>query len=180
MFGTTNIVKNSDNKKWVYSGYGIAFDGGELWNFGGGFARNVIIFGVDNTLSPHAENRKNNCLVLGEGPTFGISRLTYFTYFMAPIYGWGSAASRLEPLQGDALLFTIHVLVLTFTKTFSINFVEVKTKFRLSLHYNGDNIYLLVSGKKPCNFKADNKDVNFPTKLCLGSISNGFDATESK
>ena len=25
---------------------------------------------------------------------------------MAPIYGWGSTASRLEPLQRDSLLFT--------------------------------------------------------------------------
>ena len=25
--------------------------------------------------------------------------------FMAPFYGWGSTASRLEPLQGDSLLF---------------------------------------------------------------------------
>ena len=26
LFGATNIVKNSDKAKWVYSGYGIAFD----------------------------------------------------------------------------------------------------------------------------------------------------------
>ena len=26
--------------------------------------------------------------------------------FMAPFYGWGSTASRLEPLQGVSLLFT--------------------------------------------------------------------------
>ena len=25
---------------------------------------------------------------------------------MAPFYGWGSTTSRLEPLQGDSLLFT--------------------------------------------------------------------------
>ena len=25
---------------------------------------------------------------------------------MAPFYGWGSTASRLEPLRGDILLFT--------------------------------------------------------------------------
>ena len=29
-------------------------------------------------------------------------------------------------------------------------------------------------------FKADNKYVNFPTQFCLGSIPNGFSATESK
>ena len=26
--------------------------------------------------------------------------------FMAPFYGWGSTASRLEPLRGASLLFT--------------------------------------------------------------------------
>ena len=26
---------------------------------------------------------------------------------MAPFYGWGSTASRLEPLRGGSLLFTI-------------------------------------------------------------------------
>ena len=28
--------------------------------------------------------------------------------FMAPFYGWGSTASRLQPLQGGSLLFTIQ------------------------------------------------------------------------
>ena len=27
---------------------------------------------------------------------------------MAPFYGWGSTASRLEPLRGGSLLFTIQ------------------------------------------------------------------------
>ena len=27
VFGATNIVKTSDKEKWVYSGYGIVFDG---------------------------------------------------------------------------------------------------------------------------------------------------------
>ena len=30
----------------------------------------------------------------------------YKKNFMAPIYGWGSTASRLEPLRGGSLLFT--------------------------------------------------------------------------
>ena len=48
LFGATNIVKSSDKEKYVYSGYGIAFDGkGEL-RFGNNYARNVIIFRVDN------------------------------------------------------------------------------------------------------------------------------------
>ena len=49
------------------------FDGVGSWSFGNGFARNVIIFGVDNNSASHAENRKNNFLVLGESPTYGIN-----------------------------------------------------------------------------------------------------------
>ena len=39
---------------------------------------------------------------------------------------------------------------------------------------------MFVNGKETFKFKADNKNVNFPTQLCLGSISNEFSATESK
>ena len=53
-------------------------------------------------------------------------------------------------------------------------------KFYLSLHYDADNSYLFVNGKEIFKFKADNKNVNFPTQFCLGSISNGLSNTESK
>ena len=48
LFGATNKLKNSDKAKWVYSGYGIAFYGADSWSFGNDFARNVVLFGVDN------------------------------------------------------------------------------------------------------------------------------------
>ena len=50
----------------------------------------------------------------------------------------------------------------------------------MSLHYNADISYLFVNGKFFFKFKADNKKFNFPTQFCLGSISNGFSATESR
>ena len=34
--------------------------------------------------------------------------------------------------------------------------------------------------KKYLNLKPTAKSVNFPTKFCLGSISNGFSAIESR
>ena len=77
------------------------------------------------------------------------------------------------------LLELMEALVLQ-KKKFSINFSKVKTKFCLSLHYNADNSCLFVNGKEVFKFKADNKNVNFPTQFCLGSISNGFSATESR
>ena len=65
-------------------------------------------------------------------------------------------------------------------KKFSINFSKVTTKFCLSLHDNHINSYLFVNGKEIFRFKADNKNVNFPSQFCLGSISNRFGATVSK
>ena len=71
LFGATNIVKASEKSKFVYSGYGIIFDAKGNWNFDNDFARNVIIFDVDDSSLSHINNRKNNFLVLGEGNTFG-------------------------------------------------------------------------------------------------------------
>ena len=50
----------------------------------------------------------------------------------------------------------------------------------MSLHYNADNSYLFVNGKEVFKFKADNKNVNFPTQFCLGSIFNRFSNTDSR
>ena len=57
----------------MYSSCGIAFDRSSWWSFVNDIARNVIIFDVDNNSSSHSDNRKNNFLILGEGPTFGIN-----------------------------------------------------------------------------------------------------------
>ena len=66
-FGATNIVKNIDKEKYVYSGYGIAFDGKIEWSFGNYYTRNVMILGVDHLLIMII------FLMLSEGDTFGIN-----------------------------------------------------------------------------------------------------------
>ena len=38
------VVKNSDNEKYVYSGYGITFDSADSWILDNDTARNVIFF----------------------------------------------------------------------------------------------------------------------------------------
>ena len=139
MVGATNIVKNSDKDNWLYSGYGIAFDGGDWWSFGNGTSRNVIIFGVDNGSSSCVDNPKSNFLILSKDPPFGIN---------------GKFGSP--------------------EKKFSISFTKANKKFCFSLNYNVDN------GKEIIKFKADNKNGNFPTRFCLGSKSDGFNATESR
>ena len=68
---TTIIVKNCDEEKYVHSGYRIIFDSAGSCSFDNGTAKNV--FGVHNSSSSHAENRKNNFLVLGKCPIFGIN-----------------------------------------------------------------------------------------------------------
>ena len=56
---------------------------------------------------------------------------------------------------------------------FSINFSKANTKLCLSLHYNANNSYLFVNGKESFKFNTGNKNVNFPTQLCLGSMFKG-------
>ena len=48
------------------------------------------------------------------------------------------------------------------------------------IQYNANNSCLFVNGKEIIKFKADNKNVNFLTRFCLGSISDGFSATKSR
>ena len=56
--------------KYLYSGSGITFESAGLQSCDNDFARNVIIFGVDNSLSAHSDNK---FLILGEGPTYSIN-----------------------------------------------------------------------------------------------------------
>ena len=103
-----------------------------------------IIFGVDNSFSSHADDRKNNFLVLGEGNTFGINAC-----FGAPAKSL--ALTLIRQRQNFAWVYII-------------------------MAYS----YLFVNGNEILKFKSDNENVNFLTQFCIGSISNGFDATESK
>ena len=61
LFGGINIVKDCDKEKYVYGVYRK----GE-WSFGNDYARNFIIFGVDNSSSSHDDNLKYNFFILGE------------------------------------------------------------------------------------------------------------------
>ena len=74
-FGMTSIVKNSEKYKCVYnaSGYEIAFDGRNWWNFRNSTARNFIIFGVDNISLSLIDNLKKIFLILGLRQTYGIN-----------------------------------------------------------------------------------------------------------
>ena len=61
LFGGVSLTKNADIDKFGYSGYGIGFDRRESFSFpDGGFGQNVLIFGVDMSLSAHIDNKKRH------------------------------------------------------------------------------------------------------------------------
>ena len=73
MFGPNSIVNNSEKENWVYSGIGITFHDAGSRNLGNNFASKVVIFGIDNSSSARTDNCKNNLLMLGDEPTYGIN-----------------------------------------------------------------------------------------------------------
>ena len=50
LFSATNIANYTDKRKHSYSGYRSTLDGVISWSVGNNFARNVIIFSVDNNV----------------------------------------------------------------------------------------------------------------------------------
>ena len=118
------------------------FDGKGEWSFGNDYARNVIMFGVDNSSSSHADNIKKIILVLvevvGINGRFGTSEKILVLILI-------------KQTQNFAWVYIIMLIIV---------------------------ISLLM--EKILKFKADNKNVNFPTQFCLGSISDGFSNNESR
>ena len=35
-----------------------------MWIFGNDYSKNAVVFGINNSLSPHVNNQKNNFLVI--------------------------------------------------------------------------------------------------------------------
>ena len=65
LFGAVKLTKNADPGKYGYRDYGIGFDACSqlpLPKWG----ENVVISGVDSSLSEHTDNRKKYILVLVE------------------------------------------------------------------------------------------------------------------
>ena len=62
---------------------------------------------------------------------------------------------------------------------YSINFTVTRTKFCLSLHYNGANSHLFVNGTEIIKFKANDSEI-VATLLCLGNISKDWSVDNMK
>ena len=62
---------------------------------------------------------------------------------------------------------------------YSINFTVTKTKFCLSMHYNGANSYLFVNGTEIYKFQAKDSKI-IAASLCLGKISKDWSVDNLK
>ena len=78
LFGAVSLTKDADIYKYKYSEYGIGFDRHGEFSFGNGLGKNCIIFGADLRRSSHANNKKNNILVLGKDFVQGINDTTIY------------------------------------------------------------------------------------------------------
>ena len=76
-------------------------------------------------------------------------------------------------VMGDLLVQGINDTTLYTEKIYSQNFTAANKKFVLSLHYNGDDSYLFVNGKRELKFKAKDDQV-VKEILCLGNISDDW------
>ena len=74
-----------------------------MWSFSNDLAQNVLIFGADNSLSPHTNNLTNNFLVLGERPTDSITDST------------GAAEKKLLTLVKQRQNFAYIIMVMRVT-----------------------------------------------------------------
>ena len=91
LFAAIKITKNADTSKYDYKGYGIYFDESEQFTHArkeGNFnhttlARNVIIFGVDMSLSEHTNNKENNIYVMGKDY---VQKINDTTIYAAKMY----------------------------------------------------------------------------------------------
>ena len=70
LIGSVKLTKNADTDKYKYSGYCIGFDSRSEFLFTyRNMGRNVIIFGADMSLSVPVDNKNEDIIILGKGPT---------------------------------------------------------------------------------------------------------------
>ena len=81
--------------------------------------------------------------------------------------------------MGTGLTQGINDTTIYAEKNFYRNFTDFGKKFMLSLHYNGDDSYLLVNGRQELKFKSKT-DQLVKEKLCIGNLSDQWTTSESE
>ena len=154
LFGAVSLTKNADIDKYKYSGYGTGFDRHGEFSFGtSGFGRNCIIFGADLSSSSHANNNKNNILVLGKDFVQGINDTTIYAEKM---YSIDSTENNRK--------FCL-----------SLHYNGANTY----LFVNGRAVIFFVNGTEIYIFRAKDSETA-ASPLCLGSISKDFSVDNMK
>ena len=127
LFGAKQITKNAtNNSKSNYKGYGICFD--ERSEFGHTITEGDFSHTTDG----------KNVLIFGADMSFSVHRTNRANH----IY-----------LMGTGLTQGINDTTIYAEKNFYRNFTDPGKKFVLSLHYNGENSYLLVNGSQELKVK---------------------------
>ena len=82
-------------------------------------------------------------------------------------------------VMGDLFVQGINDTTLYAEKLYSQKFTAVNKKIVLSLHYNGDDSYLFVNGKRELKFKSKDDQI-VKEILCLGNISDDWTAANAQ
>ena len=82
-------------------------------------------------------------------------------------------------VMGDLFVQCINDTTLYVEKLYSQNFTAVNKKFVLNLHYNGDDSYLFINGKRELKFKAKDDQI-VKEILCLGNIDDDWTAANAQ
>ena len=81
--------------------------------------------------------------------------------------------------MGKGFVQGINDTTLYAEKVYSQNFTQPNKKFVLSLHYNDDNSYLFINGKKELKFKCKT-DQLVKKMLCIGNLSSNWSPIEAQ
>ena len=130
-------IKNADLDKYGYIGYSIGFDARLQFPLANGSCvKNVIIFGVNNSSSVPADNKKRNISVLGEGPTQGLDDTT---------------------ITAEGKYSINFVLSLHYSGSNSFMFVNAAKMYQFQAQDSEIKPYPLRLGNILKNFKIDNR-----------------------
>ena len=131
LFGAVKLTKNTDTSNYEYVGYGICFDEGSNFSVGNiTNGKNIIILGCDASSSSHANNKKNNIIVLGKDFIQGLTATgTGNTVYTEKIYKTNMA----EPNK-------VHVLSLHYNGDDSHLFVNGVDQLKFKAQSFTDNM----------------------------------------
>ena len=128
LFGAIKLTKNVDFDKYKYSAYGIGFDAVGVFTLFNGkeFGKNLIIFGADMSSSEHVNNRENDIVILGKGPTQGLDNTILTT----------KKEYAIDCSEQQKKVYIIMVRIVTYLLTM-LKYANSKQKIlkKMQLHY---------------------------------------------